>query len=77
MSDYWGGWTTAITGHLPDGTQYDNCGEIPLSRFRPTAGLVRARFVKFAALSHYGTSGAGLHYFNVVQYDKREGNFGS
>lgn len=65
-------WTTAVTGELPDPIQFTNCGEVPLSKFRPLGGIATGRFVKLVALDYYG-SGAGLHYFNVVQYDKREG----
>lgn len=72
LSENMAEWTTALSGELPDATQYANCGEIPLSKFRLMTGIERGRFVKFISLGYYG-SGGGLNYFNIVQHDKREG----
>lgn len=74
VSDYLGGWTLAVSGSLPDTTGRKNCGEIPLSRFAPDSGIVRAKFVKFVAKSYY-ISGPGLQHFNVVPFEKREGKY--
>lgn len=66
-------WTTVVTGTLRDARQDHYCGETPLQRFSPTTGTAKGRYIKFIAKNAYGL-GAGLQYFNIVHYDKKEGD---